>query len=140
MNAGKKKFRLQGKKPSHRRSVIQSQTIELLRSGKIKTTPAKAKILSSHIERLITLAKSGNSAEVSRFLPQARAQVRLTSILPSFSTRTSGYTRVLKTLPRKGDNAAQSYIMFTDEIGKAEKKSVIRKTIEKQKTTKPKKK
>jgi len=140
MNSGKKKFRLQGKKPSHRRSVIQSQTIELLRSGKIKTTPAKAKILSSHVDRLITIAKAGNMTEVSKFLPQARAQERLTSILPNMSARNSGYTRVVKTLARKGDNADQSYIMFTDEIGKTEKKSAIRKTIEKQKNTKPKKK
>jgi large subunit ribosomal protein L17 len=141
MNAGKAKLRIQGKKPSHRRAMIKSQLVELLRTGKIQTTPAKARAVAISAERLIGIAKQDTPAsrtKVNQILPTTKSIERLYQLLPAWSARTSGYTSTIRTLPRKGDNASQVFLMLMDMKVEKVKKSVIQKTIEKQ-AAKPKK-
>jgi large subunit ribosomal protein L17 len=134
MNSGAKKYRLPRKDKAHREAVIKSQVIELLRAGKIKTTDAKARILKSKIDRLISLAQNGSPSahqEISSFLPTERAVERLLAIVPKFKDRKSGFTRVIQTTNRVGDGAKQYYVMFVEDLT-TEKKSLVRKTLERQ--------
>lgn len=137
MNSGSKKYRLAGKKPSHRKALIKSQLLELLRSGKVKTTPSRARILCAEAEVVIGLAKRGDQSALNRLqqlLPTERSVNLLLKLAPAWAGRSSGYTTTAKALPRKGDNADQMYVMLLDvELGKA-KKSVIQETLAKQRS------
>lgn len=143
-----KKHKVQGKTDSHLRSMVLSQVIELVRAQQIKTTPAKARVLKSKFDRLVTQAKKGtNSSKIeiqSFFRSNPRSMDRFFKVVESqLQDRDSGYTRITKTLPRKGDNAAQVYVTLVNKAEKKEKKSKIEKTLEaqskKKKVTKTKK-
>ncbi len=138
MNKQIKKYRMQGKTHAHAKSIIKSLVIELIRAEKIKTTPAKAKILKSKFDRLVTLAKRGNTGKKeveSFFASNERAIERFYKVVETrLQDRNSGYTRTVHTLPRKGDNAEQMYIMLVNAEEK-EKKSEVQKLLEKRKKT-----
>jgi large subunit ribosomal protein L17 len=138
MNKQITKYRMQGKTAAHKNSIIRSLVIELVRAEKIKTTPAKAKILKSQFDRLVTLAKKGDSGKNkvdSFFASNDRAIERFYKVVETkLQDRNSGYTRTFHTLPRKGDNAQQVYIMLVN-MEEKEKKSEVQKLLEKRKKT-----
>lgn len=143
MYTTRKKYKMAGKKPSHRNAVIKSQVLELVRSGRIKTTPTKAKILKSQFDRLVTTAKKNTIAskrELSSFFGNnQKAADRLVMLAQTkLNDRNSGYTRTVKTLPRSGDNAPQAYIMLVNYEAKL-KKSRLQKVLETQESKKDKK-
>lgn len=123
-----------GKTSSHRDMIIRSQVIELIRAEKIKTTPNKARILKSVFDRLVTTSKKGSisskNAINSFFASNKRAIERFNNIVSEkLSDRNSGYTRIIKTLPRKGDGAEQVYIMLVNAEIK-EKKSRLKSIMD----------
>lgn len=137
-----KRHKLNAKDDSHRRSLIRGMIFELARTGKLKTTPAKAKILKAEFDKLVTKAKRGselNKREVESFFNNnERITKRFFKVVDEkLSDRNSGYTRVIKTLPRKGDNAPQAYIMLVN-FEETKKKSEVDKLIDKKKVTKKK--
>lgn len=145
MNKRIKKYRLQGKTEAHRNSLIMGQIIELVRAEQIKTTPTKARIVKSQFDRLVTNAKkktaAGDREVQSFFRSNERAIERFNKVVENqLQDRNSGYTRVVNTLPRKGDNAAQVYISLVNKGEKVEKKSAIEKTLETQEKKKKTKK
>lgn len=109
------KPKLAGKKTSHRRAVIQTLMLELIRNERLQTTPSKAKILKAEFDRLVTEAKKDTIASKRNLhakLHNDKAVVKLTEkLLPRLSDVNSGYTNTALTLPRKGDNAPQMVIM-----------------------------
>ncbi len=135
MNSGAKKLKMQGKKPSHRRALIKGQLNQLIRSGKVQTTPSKAKILKAEFDRLITEAKKETQASkrrVSTKLENDRSIVKLyESILPKLQEVNSGYALSARTLPRKGDNADQMIVVVRG-MEFRERKSRLAKALEKQ--------
>ncbi len=138
MNKQIKKYRMQGKTASHTASLTRSLVMELLRAQQIKTTPAKAKVVKSKFDRLVTLAKKGEGNKrlvQSFFASNEKAVNKFYKVIESqLQDRNSGYTRVIKTLPRKGDNAAQVYVMLVNADIK-EKKSEVQKLLEKREKT-----
>lgn len=136
MNTNRKKIKLAGKTKSHREALIKSQVIELIRSQRIKTTPSKAKALRRVFDKLVTEAKKDTLASRRRvsafFGNNDRAVQRLFDVIKEkLNDRNSGYTRIIKTLPRAGDNAQQAYVMLVNTEAQ-EKKSKIAKIVEKQ--------
>lgn len=134
MFSNRKKHKMAGKTSAHRDMVVRSQVIELIRAEKIKTTPVKAKILKSVFDRLVTHAKSetggGKNKISSFFASNDRAIKRFYDVVEDkLQDRNSGYTRVIRTLPRKGDGAAQVYIMLVNSEAK-EKKSRLKSLID----------
>ena len=145
MNKGIKKHKIQGKTNAHRDALILSQVIELIRAERIKTTPTKAKVLKSKFDRLVTHAKkntnAGNREIESFFRSNDRAIQRFNKVVETqLNDRNSGYTSIINTLPRKGDNAAQVYVSLVNMGEKKEKKSKIEKTLEAQSKKKKTKK
>jgi large subunit ribosomal protein L17 len=109
-----------GGSPSHQRLILANLATSLFTHGKITTTEAKAKRLRPYAERLITKAKRGdlhNRREIQKVIRDQNVVHRLlTEIGPFFATRDGGYTRITKTLPRKGDNAPMAVIeLITSE-------------------------
>lgn len=142
MFTNRKKFKISGKTGSHRKSLIKSQIIELIRNGRIKTTPTKARVLKSSFDRVVTHAKKQTDASkrlVSSLLGNnERAVSRLYEVISTkLQDRTSGYTRAIKTLPRKGDNSEQVYVMLMNTEVR-EKESKIKATLNKQAAPKKK--
>jgi ribosomal protein L17 len=142
MYTTRKKPKMQGKKPTHRNAIIHSQVLELIRGEHLKTTPQKGKLLKQRFDRLVTEAKKSTPASkrnVESFLRNDKAVTKLYKvILPRLENETSGYVISARTLPRKGDNAAQIICMVKGTVLE-EKKSKLATVLEKQDTKAPKK-
>ena len=108
-----------GGSPAHERLILANLAQSLFEHGKITTTETKAKRLRPHAEKLITIAKKGtlhSRREVMKTVRDKDVVHRLfAEIAPSFATREGGYTRIIKTAPRKGDNAPMAIIELVDE-------------------------
>src|SRR5437763_7120572 len=108
-----------GGSPAHERLLLANLATALFTHGRIKTTEAKARKLRPLAERLITKAKRGdlhNRREVLKVIRDKDVLHKLfAEIGPFFADRNGGYTRIVKTLPRKGDNAKMAIIALVSE-------------------------
>lgn len=121
-----------GGSPAHERLMLANLATSLFEHGRIHTTQAKAKKLRPYAERLITKAKRGdlhNRRMIMRIIRDKSIVHRLiTEIGPFFADREGGYTRILKTLPRKGDNAPMAIIELVQEKTVTAEAEAARKT------------
>jgi large subunit ribosomal protein L17 len=108
-----------GGSPAHQRLILANLATALFEHGKITTTEAKARRLRPYAERLITKAKRGdlhNRREIMKVIRDKSVVHRLVvEIGPFFADRNGGYTRITKTLPRKGDNAPMAVIELVSQ-------------------------
>ncbi|MBB5154781.1 50S ribosomal protein L17 [Saccharopolyspora phatthalungensis] len=108
-----------GGSPAHERLILANLATALFEHGRITTTEAKAKRLRPIAERLITKAKKGdlhNRREVMKTIRDKDVVHKLfAEIGPFFADRNGGYTRITKTMPRKGDNAKMAVIALVAE-------------------------
>jgi large subunit ribosomal protein L17 len=113
------KGRRLGGSPSHERLILANLATALFEHGKITTTEAKAKRLRPLAERLITKSKKGdlhNRREVMKTIRDKDVVHKLfAEIGPFFADRNGGYTRIVKTMPRRGDNAKMAIIALVNE-------------------------
>jgi len=109
-----------GGSPAHERLMLANLATSLFRHGKIKTTETKAKRLRPLAEQLITKAKRGDLHARRRVLALVRDKdvvfELFEQIAPRFASRNGGYTRIVKTGPRKGDNAPMAIIELVEEL------------------------
>jgi large subunit ribosomal protein L17 len=103
---GRKLSRKQGP----RLALYKNLTVSVLRYERVKTTEAKAKEISSRVEKMITLAKKGDLAArrsvVSQFPDEPLVVSKLfDEIAPKYADRTSGFTRIVKLGQRRRDAA-----------------------------------
>jgi large subunit ribosomal protein L17 len=121
-----------GGSPAHERLMLANLATSLFQHGRITTTQAKAKKLRPYAERLITKAKRGdlhNRRMIMRVIRDKDVVQRLvTEIGPFFADRNGGYTRILKTIPRKGDNAPMAIIELVQEKTVTAEAEAARKT------------
>ena len=103
-----------GGSPAHQRLILANLATSLFEHSKITTTEAKARRLRPYAERLITKAKVGdlhNIRQIAKLIRDKDVIYKLVNeIGPFFADREGGYTRITKTLPRKGDNAPMAVI------------------------------
>jgi large subunit ribosomal protein L17 len=108
-----------GGSPAHQRLILANLATALFEHGRITTTEAKARRLRPYAERLITKAKRGdlhNRREIQKVIRDKTVVHRLIAdIGPFFADRDGGYTRITKTLPRKGDNAPMAVIELVQQ-------------------------
>jgi large subunit ribosomal protein L17 len=121
-----------GGSPAHERLMLANLATSLFQHGRITTTQAKARKLRPYAERLITKAKRGdlhNRRLIMKVIRDKEVVHRLcTEIGPFFSDRNGGYTRILKTIPRKGDNAPMAIIELVAEKTVTAEAEAARKT------------
>jgi large subunit ribosomal protein L17 len=103
-----------GGSPAHQRLILANLATQLFEHQRITTTEAKARRLRPYAERLITKAKVGdlhNIRQIAKLIRDKDVIYKLVhEIGPFFADREGGYTRITKTLPRKGDNAPMAVI------------------------------
>jgi len=107
-----------GRTSSHRKAMMANMAISLIIHKRIATTTVKAKALRTYVEPLITKSKEDSTHSrrvVFSYLQDKQAVVELfREISPKISERPGGYTRILKTGNRIGDNADMCVIELVD--------------------------
>jgi large subunit ribosomal protein L17 len=100
--------------------MLANLATSLFQHGKIQTTETKAKRLRPLAEQLITKAKRGDLAARRRVLAVVRDKdvvyTLFDQIAPRYANRNGGYTRIVKTGPRKGDAAPMAVIELVEEL------------------------
>ncbi|AFY71306.1 LSU ribosomal protein L17P [Thalassoporum mexicanum PCC 7367] len=103
-----------GRPADQRKALLRSLTTELIRHGQIKTTKARAKAVRTTVEKMITLAKDGSlhaRRQVLSYLYDKQLVYNLFEQVPDrYGERSGGYTRIIRTVRRKGDNAEMAII------------------------------
>jgi large subunit ribosomal protein L17 len=107
-----------GRTSSHRKSMLSNMAASLIMHKRITTTTAKAKALRTYVEPIITKSKDDSThsrREVFSFLKDKEAVAELfREISPKIAERPGGYTRILKTGKRIGDNADMCILELVD--------------------------
>ncbi|HOU96614.1 MAG TPA: 50S ribosomal protein L17 [Bacteroidales bacterium] len=107
-----------GRTSSHRKAMLSKLATSLIMHKRIRTTTAKAKALRTYVEPLITKSKEDSTHSrrvVFRYLQNKQAVSELfREISPKIADRPGGYTRILKTGNRIGDNAEMCFIELVD--------------------------
>lgn len=143
-----------GRTSSHRKAMLSNMASSLILNKKITTTVAKAKELRKYIEPLITKAikidadnKTHNYRIVFSYLGNKYAVTELfTNVAVKVGTRPGGYTRIIRTMNRFGDNAEMCLMELVDfnenalaatskESSKSTAKKSTRRGSKKTKTT-----
>ena len=113
-----KKFNHLGRKKAHRDALLSNMTISLIMHKRIFTTLAKAKALRIFAEPIINRAKEDSTANrrlVFSYLQDKKSVTELfTEVAQKIADRPGGYTRILKTGNRLGDNAKTCFIELVD--------------------------
>ncbi|NJL84366.1 MAG: 50S ribosomal protein L17 [Chloroflexaceae bacterium] len=103
-----------GRPADQRRAMLRALATQLIRHGQVTTTQARAKALRQEVDRIITLAKDGSLAARRRalgYLYDAELVGKLFANAPErYKDRQGGYTRVVRTLRRRGDAAEMAII------------------------------
>ena len=141
-----KKFNHLGRTKSHRDALLSNMASSLILHKRIFTTLAKAKALRVYVEPLITKAKEDTTHSrrvVFSYLQNKYAVTELfKEIAVKVGDRPGGYTRILKTGNRLGDNAKTCFIELVDYNEnmlkeKAEKKTTRTRRSKKSTTAAP---
>lgn len=108
------KYRKLGRKTSHRNLMLRNLTTEVLKYERIQTTEMRAKETKRMVDKMITLGKRGDlharRQALAYMLDETTVKKLFDEIAPRYAERNGGYTRVLKTVPRKGDNSPMAII------------------------------
>lgn len=106
-----------GRPADQRRALLRSLTTELIRHGRITVTMARAKAVRAHVDKMITLAKDGSLAARRRALgylyDKQLVHALFEQVPERYGDRQGGYTRILRTVRRRGDNALMAIIELT---------------------------
>jgi len=128
-----KKFNHLGRKTAHRKAMLSNMAGSLIEHKRVMTTVQKAKALRKVIEPLVTRSKENtthNRRIAFAVLRQKEVVTELFNVVgPKVGDRPGGYTRIIKTGNRQGDNAEMCMIElvdFNDMYGKDEKKTTRR--------------
>ncbi|MEA4875935.1 50S ribosomal protein L17 [Anaerorhabdus sp.] len=111
-----------GRNADHRKAMLRNMATSVILHGKIETTEMKAKDLRSVVDEMITLGKRGDlharrqaaayirNVVADEKTEQTVLQKLFDEVAPKYKERNGGYTRVIKTGNRRGDNAPMAII------------------------------
>lgn len=113
-----KKFNHLGRKTAHRSAMLSNMASSLIMHKRINTTVAKAKALRKYIEPILTKSKTDdtNSRRVVFSYLQDKESVSelFNNVAGKIANRPGGYTRIIKTGARLGDNAEMCMMELVD--------------------------
>ncbi len=113
-----KKHNALGRTSSHRKAMLANMSNSLIMHKRINTTLAKAKELRTFVEPVLTIAKEDTTHSrrtAFAILSDKEAVKELFRVVaPKIATRPGGYTRILKTGARPGDNSNMCFIELVD--------------------------
>ena len=128
-----KKFNHLGRTKPHRKAMLSNMASSLIQHKRINTTVAKAKALRVFVEPLITKSKNDSTHSrrvVFSYLNNKHIVSELfRDVAPAVANRPGGYTRIIKTGNRMGDNAEMCMMELVDfnDVYTSEKKEATKK-------------
>ncbi|GAE82902.1 50S ribosomal protein L17 [Bacteroides reticulotermitis] len=126
-----KKFNHLGRTASHRSAMLSNMACSLIKHKRITTTVAKAKALKKFVEPLITKAKDDTTNSRRVVFSNLQDKIAVTELFKEISVkiadRPGGYTRIIKTGNRLGDNAEMCFIELVDYNENMAKEKVAKK-------------
>lgn len=103
-----------GKPADQRKALLRALATEVIRHGRITTTKIRAKAVRAEVEKMVTLAKDGSLSSRRQALGYLYDKQLVHSLFEGakerYGDRNGGYTRILRTVPRRGDNAEMAII------------------------------
>ena len=137
-----KKFNHLGRKAAHRKAMLSNMASSLILHKRIFTAVAKAKALRIYVEPLLTKTKEDttHSRRIAFSYLQNKYALKelFGDVAAKIADRPGGYTRILKTGYRLGDNAAMCFIELVDYnenmLGEAAKKATKTRRSRKRKS------
>ena len=121
----------------HRKALIKNMLNSLIKYEQITTTLPKAKVLKPQADKIITLGKKGNLHNTKSLISKLQSTMsadKVKKILSKrYEKRNGGYTRIIKSGFRYGDNAPMAIIEFVDRDHEAKKVDKKKKDIKKEK-------
>ncbi len=143
-----KKFNHLGRTNTHRNAMLSNMSVSLIMHKRIFTTVAKAKALKKIIEPIITKSKDDTTHSRRLVFQELQSKLAVTELFQNVSQkigdRPGGYTRIIKTGNRLGDNASMCFIELVDynenmakEASKSAAKPKTRRSRSSKKTTEP---
>jgi len=103
-----------GRKSAHRNELLASLVCNLIEEKRITTTLAKAKLMRSLAEKMVTVGRVGTLAAKRRAISRLRQEKSVTKLLneivPQFAGRQGGYTRILKLGRRASDGSEMALV------------------------------
>ena len=123
-----------GRNTSHRRALLRNLVTSIIINDRVHTTVTKAKAARPLVERMITLGKNGSvhaRRQALAYLLTTESVDRLFStVAPRYADRNGGYSRIVRTGPRRGDSGEMAYIELLSAekelAAKAEKRAETR--------------
>ncbi|HET7733440.1 MAG TPA: 50S ribosomal protein L17 [Paludibacter sp.] len=113
-----KKFNHLGRKTAHRKAMLSNMASSLIQHKRIATTLAKAKALQVYVEPLLTKSKDDTTHSRRTVFSHLQNKEVVTELFQNVSQkiadRPGGYTRILRTGFRQGDNAEMCIIELVD--------------------------
>ena len=126
-----KKFNHLGRTASHRNAMLANMACSLIKHKRITTTVAKAKALKKFVEPLITKSKNDTTNSRRVVFSNLQDKYAVTELFEEISAkiadRPGGYTRIIKTGNRLGDNAEMCFIELVDYNENMAKDKVAKK-------------
>lgn len=105
-----------GRTTDHRKAMLRAMVTFLLENGQIETTVTRAKEVRALAEKMITIAKTNDlhsKRQVMAYVTKESVAKKLfDEIAPNYADRQGGYTRIIKTGPRRGDAAEMALIQL----------------------------
>ena len=103
-------YRKLGRDNKHRKSMLANQTKDVIMNERITTTETRAKEVRKFVDKMITYGKNGSLVsrrQALAFLQNDTEAVKkvFDELAPRYKDRNGGYTRILKTTERRGDDA-----------------------------------
>jgi large subunit ribosomal protein L17 len=136
-----------GRQRSHYKATLKSLVSALVISKSINTTKTKAKAASRLADKLVTLGKektvTNQRAAYAILCDRKLVAMLFNEIAPLFKNRSGGYTRVMLTANRRGDNAQMAILEFVEKpkaperekkAAKKDKKQTVNEAVSEEKT------
>ena len=127
----KKKFNHLSRTSAHRKAMLSNMAASLILNKRISTTVPKAKALKIYVEPLITKSKNDNTNSRRVVFSNLQDKIAVTELFKEISVkiadRPGGYTRIIKTGNRLGDNAEMCFIELVDYNENMAKEKVAKK-------------
>jgi len=128
------------KQTDERKATFRNLAKAVFLHGRVETTEARAKAARGFIEKIITKARNDDLVSYRKVLAILGNDKKVTKrvvekIAPSYKERKGGYTRIIRTRRRLGDNAEMAYLELVDmeKTGIFEKKEKAKKSKKKEK-------
>ena len=103
-----------GKPADQRKALLRALTTNVIRYGRVTTTKARAQAVRSQVDKMVTLAKEGSLAArrqaMGYLYDKQLVHALFEQVSDRYGDRDGGYTRIIRTIRRRGDNAEMAVI------------------------------